>query len=64
MSDKQDYADRALRLRSTLEELDDPIARIILSALADAFEDAAADQLAFAGKKPVPDEKPVPKHRR
>jgi hypothetical protein len=54
MSDKQDYADRALRLRSALEELDDPVARVILRALADAFEDAAADQLAFAGKKPSP----------
>jgi hypothetical protein len=54
MSNKQDYADRALRLRSALEELEDPVARIMLKALADAYEDAAAESARVCGQEAVP----------
>jgi hypothetical protein len=39
------YRDRADRLRLVMEAIDDPIARLMLAALADAFEEAAAEHL-------------------
>jgi hypothetical protein len=52
MTKKKDYATRARRIRLVLEKVDDPVARIVLKALAEALEEAAADSLTFAGKKP------------
>jgi hypothetical protein len=51
---KADYATRARRIRSVLDELDDPVARIVLKALADALDEAAAKDLTSAGEKPPP----------
>jgi hypothetical protein len=39
------YRDRADRLRLLTQAIDDPIARLMLTALADAFEEAAAEDL-------------------
>jgi hypothetical protein len=52
MSGKELYAERAMRIRRTLEHLNDPMARIVLAALADALEEAAAEYLQLAAQKP------------
>jgi hypothetical protein len=46
MSRTEYYSARAIRLRATLEHLDDPIARVMLAAVADALDEAAAEQQA------------------
>ncbi|MDB5405916.1 MAG: hypothetical protein JWL84_828 [Rhodospirillales bacterium] len=55
MRAKELYAERAVRIRRTLEHLNDPLARIVLAALADALDEAAAEYLQLAGQKPSPD---------
>jgi P4 family phage/plasmid primase-like protien len=55
MSKKEYYAERAIRLRRRLEHLNDPLARIVLEALADALDEAAAESerrhiIGLAGK--------------
>jgi hypothetical protein len=55
MNRKEYYAERALRLRRRLEHLNDPLARIVLAALADAMDEAAAEPVRLAGQNPSPD---------
>jgi hypothetical protein len=55
MSKKEIYAERAIRLRRTLEHLNDPLARIVLEALAEALDEAAAEYFQRAGQQPSPD---------
>ncbi|MDB5410357.1 MAG: hypothetical protein JWL84_5269 [Rhodospirillales bacterium] len=54
MSSREFYAERAIRIRRTLEHLDDPIACIMLRALADALDEAAAEYLRCAVQKRPP----------
>jgi hypothetical protein len=46
MSRTEHFSRRSIRLRATLEHLDDPIARVMLAAAADALDEAAAEQQA------------------
>jgi hypothetical protein len=53
MSRTEHFLERAIRLRATLEHLDDPVARIMLAALADALDEAATEQKAdLSGSEP------------
>ncbi|MDB5407977.1 MAG: hypothetical protein JWL84_2889 [Rhodospirillales bacterium] len=49
------YVERAIRIRRSLDGLDDPLARIMLAAVADALEEAAAECFQPAAQKPSPD---------
>jgi hypothetical protein len=51
MSWKELYSERAITIRRALEDMDDPIGRIMLGALADALDEAAAEDPGFAGQK-------------
>jgi hypothetical protein len=53
MSRTEHYSERAIRLRATLEHLDDPTGRVMLAAVADALDEAAAEQQAdLSGSEP------------
>jgi O-methyltransferase involved in polyketide biosynthesis len=48
MGKREEYRKRAARLRSALKLVDDPIARQILTAIADELDEAAADRRSSA----------------
>jgi hypothetical protein len=52
MKPKTPYATRAGVLRAQMADIEDPIARIMLKAFAEALDEAAAEQMQMSGGKP------------